>query len=317
MSTLYIDRRHSALNVNGKALMVHAEGTRPMRIPLAMLERVVIHGKIGLDSSTLAALADTGIAITIICGRRGNRLAHVIGNPGKDVRRRLCQYAMRQQPERQQYLVRTLLAHKLAATRRQLATMARYRPDLRRHWHPASQRLQQLRIQLAGENKLEAMRGIEGVAAAAWYGVLKHALPAGLGFESRQRRPPPDPVNAALSLGYTLLFSDAVRMLHAHGLDPWLGYLHEPAHGRESLAADLMEPMRLQVDRLVWRLFARQRLTAEHFARDGAACLLKREGRGLFYANYEKRAKAMRFWMRAACGHLLRYLHDEEPLPQP
>ncbi len=317
MSTLYIDRRYSELQCSGKALMVRSEHTGPMRIPFALLERVVIHGQVALNSSTLAALADAGIAITIICGRRGNRLAHVLGNPGKDVTRRLQQYQLRQQPDACRQLVRTLLAHKLAATRRQLATIARYRPDLRRHWHSAGQRLQQLRIQLAGEYSLEGMRGIEGAAAACWYGVLRHALPASLGFQGRQRRPPPDPVNAALSLGYTLLFSDAVRILHAHGLDPWLGYLHEPAHGRESLAADLMEPMRLQVDRLVWRLFARQKLTAEHFSRDGAACLLKREGRGLFYASYEKRARAMRVWMRAASGYLLRYLQNREELPQP
>jgi CRISPR-associated protein Cas1 len=39
-----------------------------------------------------------------------------------------------------------------------------------------------------------------------------------------------------------LLHFEAVRMAHAAGLDPLLGFYHRPAFGRESLACDLIEP---------------------------------------------------------------------------
>jgi CRISPR-associated protein Cas1 len=128
-----------------------------------------------------------------------------------------------------------------------------------------------------------------------------------LDFKGRNRRPPRDPVNAVLSLGYTLLHADAVQSCYAAGLDPLLGFLHEPEYGRESLAADLVEPLRSHVDRLVWRLFRDRALRPEHFSRGEDACLLDKAGRALFYPAYEQAAGPVRralrrFTVRVARG---------------
>ena len=69
------------------------------------------------------------------------------------------------------------------------------------------------------------MLGLEG-AAAAYFRALAAAFPPALGFEGRNRRPPRDPVNACLSLGYTLLHGDAVREAAVQGFDPMIGVLH-------------------------------------------------------------------------------------------
>lgn len=57
------------------------------------------------------------------------------------------------------------------------------------------------------------------------------------------RRPPRDPVNACLSLAYALLHFEAVRMAHAAGLDPLLGFLPSPGLRPRQLACDLLEPL--------------------------------------------------------------------------
>jgi CRISPR-associated protein Cas1 len=121
-----------------------------------------------------------------------------------------------------------------------------------------------------------------------------------LGFDGRNRRPPRDPVNAALSLGYTLTHAEAIRACRIAGLDPMLGMLHEPSHGRESLACDLNELARDCVEKLVWRLFAEKTLRAEGFERHAGGVSLNKHARQAFYAAFEKSAPTHRRRLRAA-----------------
>ena len=160
---------------------------------------------------------------------------------------------------------------------------------------------------------LPRLNGIEGAAAAAYFAAFTQVFPPSLGFTGRNRRPPRDPVNAALSLAYTLLHFEAVQACWMNGLDPYVGFYHEPAHRRESLAADLIEPLRVHIDRWVWRLFADRDLRVEDFVHDNGACLLKKEGRALFYARYETLAPPLRRLLRRYGLVVARRLLDTAP----
>lgn len=95
---------------------------------------------------------------------------------------------------------------------------------------------------------------------------------------------------------------------HRHGLDPMIGLYHEQAYGRESLASDLIEPCRTQVDEFAWRLFADRTLRPEHFRRDGDACLLDKAGREHFYARWSADSVLMEQLLDARVALLLRML---------
>ncbi|MDR0704470.1 MAG: CRISPR-associated endonuclease Cas1, partial [Planctomycetaceae bacterium] len=102
---------------------------------------------------------------------------------------------------------------------------------------------------------LEFLRGIEGDASATWFALLGQILKKPWVFNKRVRRPPTDPVNALLSLGYSLLTTRAAAMCSAVGLEPNIGTLHEYRAGRPSLACDIVEPFRVPVvDRWVIQL---------------------------------------------------------------
>ncbi|MDO9225186.1 MAG: CRISPR-associated endonuclease Cas1 [Pseudomonadota bacterium] len=162
---------------------------------------------------------------------------------------------------------------------------------------------------------IASLRGIEGAAARAYFQGLAALFPASLEFSGRNRRPPRDPVNACLSLGYTLLHFDAVRACHIAGLDPLLGFYHRPSFGRESLASDLIEPLRPHLDRQVWHLFRDRILRADHFSQDKGACLLGKAGRAAFYQDYESHAAATRRLLLRQCRILAKHLKAEgEPL---
>src|SRR5690606_15481724 len=80
-------------------------------------------------------------------------------------------------------------------------------------------RLQQrLKAQIDEAQNIDRLRGLEGVAGRLHFSALRAVLPPRSGFVRRQRRPPPDPVNAALSLGYSLLYGRAVEAVHRAGL---------------------------------------------------------------------------------------------------
>lgn len=147
---------------------------------------------------------------------------------------------------------------------------------------------------------LASLRGYEGAAAAAYFGGYVHLFADALNFTGRKKRPPPDPVNVCLSLGYTLLHYDAVRACHIVGLDPMLGFFHDVCFGRESLACDLMEPLRPLMDRWIWQLFKNKQLRPEHFSDDvGGRCQMNKVGRQVFYAYYESQAGPARRLLRS------------------
>jgi CRISPR-associated protein Cas1 len=135
-------------------------------------------------------------------------------------------------------------------------------------------RMRLLIEQCRGESDLDRLRGLEGMAAALYFGQFgKLLLGSELTFHARSRRPPRDPVNACLSFGYALLGTVAETEVLRAGLDPMIGFLHQPLHGRPSLMLDLIEEFRPFIDALVLRLVNRRQLGVLDFEQRGGADL--------------------------------------------
>jgi len=141
---------------------------------------------------------------------------------------------------------------------------------------------------------LDSLRGHEGQAAALYFGnfagMLKSDLAAEFDANGRQRRPPPDPINACLSFAYSLLTHECVAALRLARLEPSIGAYHVSRPGRPAFALDLMEPFRpLIADSLAITAFNRGELTEGHFLRTAAGCALTPAGRAAFFAAYARR----------------------------
>jgi CRISP-associated protein Cas1 len=110
------------------------------------------------------------------------------------------------------------------------------------------------------------------------------------GFDKRSRRPPAEPVNAMLSLGYALLTRTWHTVLSAVGFDPYLGLYHRPRFGRPALALDLMEPFRaILADSTVIQAVNNGEVRPDGFLASGPAVNLKPHARRAFIAAYERR----------------------------
>jgi CRISPR-associated protein Cas1 len=307
MRTLVLDRSNLEIRHDGGALAIYENGERHSTVPLVLLERVIFQGTIRLDTAVLTRFAEEGIAAVMLSRRQSRRVAILLGPARNDVAVRLAlARAALDGPWCAQW-ARRLVLSKTRAQRRLLREALDERPDCRKPLTDALAGLETTAQTLGDEAlPIASLRGVEGAAAAAYYRGLTSLFPDHLGFRGRNRRPPRDPVNACLSLGYTLLHFEAVRAAHAAGLDPLIGFYHRPAFGRESLACDLIEPLRPQVDRWVWQLFRTRRLRAEHFAHDKGACLLHKAGREAFYIEYERLAQLPRRALRRQCAAIAR-----------
>jgi CRISPR-associated protein Cas1 len=306
MTTLYLDRRDLALRLEGRALAIYAGAVRTGTVPLHLLESIVMRSAVTVQSSLLARLAEAGIGIVAFGGRGARGRAIVHGPAHNDAGRRIGQYRRYDDPAWRLHWSRRLVRGKLRRQQRLLTRAASQRPDLR---HPLTRALEQLAHALgqarsADIDHIDRLRGVEGAAAAAYFSGFTRLFPDTLGFDGRNRRPPRDPVNAVLSLGYTLLHYEAVRACHGAGLDPIIGYYHSLHFGRESLACDLIEPLRPRLDAWCWEQFHGEQLRADHFTRDGDACLLGKTGRQRFYAAYEPFIRPHRRLLRRIARNL-------------
>lgn len=93
----------------------------------------------------------------------------------------------------------------------------------------ALRRLKRIPQRLLVESDTDVLRGLEGEAAQAYFGVFDQLIrteSASLRFGGRNRRPPRDAFNALLSFLYTLLTHDCRSALETVGLDPAVGFLH-------------------------------------------------------------------------------------------
>lgn len=309
MATLYVDRKGIELRYAGGVIEVHEPSGKRGTIPLVGLERVVLRGRVQLSTSVIGALMKAGASVAMLGGRQSHYLATCVGSPHNDVLRRLGQFdAFRDGAARVRW-ARDLVEAKIVAQQRLLRKAMAVRPELRRPLLRGAKRLDEALERLSASERtltLPTLLGIEGAAAASYFSAYATLLPPSLGFRVRRRRPPPDPVNACLSLGYTLLHYDAVAISHAAGLDPMLGLYHEPAYGRESFAADAIEPFRPHVDEWVWDLFRRRVFTARNFRRDGHAVTLSKGTRSRFYRDFHPLGEALRRLLRRQVQHAAR-----------
>lgn len=319
MGTLYIDRKELYISLDGNALAFYVNGQREGVVPINPLKRVVIVGKVTIETPVLHRLAGENISVVFLSGKRLKFNGVLQGRMHNNGQLRVTQYknsltgfALEVSKE--------LVERKIQKQLGLLAETREGRPDLRLKLTTAMNTLEEVSGKVRGmQGDLNSLRGLEGGAAASYFSAFVCMFPDSLGFERRNRRPPVDPVNAMLSLCYTMLHYEMCREIEVIGLDPTIGLYHQFDYGRESLACDLVEPYRPDVDRLVWEMFRSRMFTARDFSRDDErpGCYLKKQSRAAFYPAYEAWAKEMRpLWVEEVRSLAGRIMYGQDTLSE-
>jgi CRISP-associated protein Cas1 len=268
----------------GGEFVVSEKGNDLQKFPLHQVRTIYLYGAIQLTAQAAQSCLELGVDVAYF-SPAGRFLGLLRGLPASGVDARLGQYRMFGEPG-----IRVKLASEMVR-----AKIHNQRVLLMRNGDPADGCLRQLadlRDAAADAQNLDMLRGLEGTAAAVYFGQFATMLSDKVAFDfnGRNRRPPRDPVNALLSQGYSVLSKEFSGVLHTVGLDPFLGCYHQPRYGRPALALDLMEEFRpLIADSVALSLLNRGELTASDFSMSAAGCHLKESGRKVFWEAWFRR----------------------------
>jgi len=291
LNTLYVQTQGSYLHLDHDTVVLDVERTQTAQVPLHHLRSICLFGNVLVSPFLLDRCALDGRAV-VWFNRHGRFRGRLAGPTSGNVLLRQAQYTAATDPVATANLARWMVKAKIQASTFVLSRVNRDYPDAR--LSRASERLRLLGRRLDEQGDINAIRGIEGGAAKLYFEAFPALLRVGEpAFVARTRRPPRDPVNAALSFTYALLAQACASALEGVGLDPQVGFLHAVRPGRPSLALDLMEEFRAGfADRLVLSLLNRQQLKVKHFdERPGGAVFLTEEGRKTLLAAYERRLR--------------------------
>lgn len=264
MPVLYVTQVGAQLRKRGERCAVEFRGQTLASLPLRQLERVVLLGPAQLSAGLVHALLKQQVPV-VFCSQRGR--CHGTLAPGSvDAELMLAQVAAHNDPEYRLALAQSLVVGKITHQQRLLARHARNHPNP--SLDEAGGSLARYRARVGQARDVAEVMGLEGQASAVYFAVFGLCLrQEGLGFSGRNRRPPRDPVNALLSLGYMLTLAEVAGALMAQGLHPGLGFLHATNRRHAALALDLLELARQPVaDRLTLSLLNRGVLTPGDFS---------------------------------------------------
>ena len=295
LNTLYVTTQGTYLRRDGDAVEVRVEGERKLHVPIHTLGGIVCFGQVSCSPALMGLCGEHQVTLSFM-SINGRFLARVQGPVYGNVLLRREQYRRADDGERAADTARVIVAAKVSNSRTVLQRAARERPESEgaSGLAEAVGRLGQILEELREPMSLDVLRGAEGEAGRAYFGVFDHLIAAqkeDFRFETRNRRPPLDNVNALLSFLYTLLAHDVASALEGVGLDPAVGFLHRDRSGRPGLALDLMEELRAYVaDRLALTLINRQQIKAKGFRKtESGAVLMDDDTRKAVLVAYQKR----------------------------
>lgn len=298
LNTLYIFTEDAYLSLNGENVVIWQNETKLGRIPLHTLESIISFSYKGASPALMGACAERHVSLSFF-DRRGRFLASTVGPQRGNVILRKTQYKWSEDEGKSLAVSRSMIFGKLFNSRWVLERAVRdhgLRIDADTVKTASGNIASSARTVMECDS-IASLRGIEGDAAAEYFGVFNELFlrdKADFHFSGRHKRPPTDPINAMLSLFYTVLARDCASALEGVGLDPYVGLMHADRPGRQSLALDLMEELRpVLVDRFVISAVNNRVITPEDFFyRESSEVRITDTGRKKLFDAWQKKKKA-------------------------
>lgn len=293
---LYLNSQGLRVGKSGDVLQVKDRDRLVEEVRIGEICQVNLFGNVQITTQAIQNLCEWSIPICYF-SQGGWFYGITTGLNSKNIFTRQAQFRLASEPWFARSLARLLVWGKIRNQRTVLQ---------RNHIEPNQRDLARMK-ELAEDAKraadLDELLGIEGSAARIYFqnfaGMLKGEEDRppdsfSFDFEGRNRRPPRDPVNALLSLAYSLLTKDFTIACYAVGLDPYMGFYHQPRFGRPALALDLMEPFRpLVADSAVLSAINTKMVTPSDFVQAGPAVALTPAGRKALFRAYELRMDSL------------------------
>jgi len=283
---LVVQTPGAQIGQRGDELLVSVKGEDVRKLPGQQVRAIYCYGAVQMTAQAVSTCLELGIDVSYF-SPAGRFLGMLGGLPASGVDARRGQYRLFELPNVRLQLAREIIRAKIHNQRVMLMRNGDV-PDR------VTSLMASFRDSTESARDLTALLGIEGSAAALYFeqfeSMLKQREDWNFDWRGRNRRPPRDPVNALLSLGYSMLAKELTGVCYSVGLDPFLGFMHQPRYGRPALALDLMEEFRpLIADSVAISLINRGELGPEDFIKSANGMFLTDKGRRPFWEAWFRR----------------------------
>ncbi len=263
MAFLYLTEQQSVLRKRGHRLIYEKNAQTLLDIPCHRVEAILIFGNVQITTQAMHEMFANEIEMAMFT-RTGRLIGQLTSPLTKNIPLRIAQFRHHDNPDFCLEFARNVIAAKVGNGLQLVRTHSYNHPEI--DLQSEIKALKSSILDISGSDSIPTLRGYEGTAARNYFGALSKMLRGPFTFPGRRHRPPTDPVNALLSLGYTLVCNEIASLLDGIGFDPYLGFLHEDRYGRVSLAIDLLEEFRAVVaDRLALNLINNRVMTPDDF----------------------------------------------------
>ena len=279
LNTLYVSSQGSYLRREGETVVVERDKQQVLQLPIHTISGIVCFGNVLCSPFLLGFCAERDVAVSFL-SEHGRFLASVRGPVSGNVLLRRQQYRMADDEDTTRGIAVNVVTGKLANCRIVLnRTIRDHSAKIDANaLKDASEKIGRIIERIPRATATDEVRGLEGQAAAEYFGVFDHLIvdqKQDFVFNERSRRPPLDETNALLSFLYTLLAHDVRSALETVGLDPAVGFLHRDRPGRPGLALDIMEEFRPVIaDRLALSLINRRQLGKKGFTKAASGAVI-------------------------------------------
>lgn len=269
---------------------IEAPGIDKQRVSLNVIDQVIVHGNPFLHAAFLRAAAEKSVPVTCLNSRGKGKDAQLGSGLASQLPIRRLQFRCAFNEASTLAMARWIIKEKLLSYPLSVGAL----PTANEPLQIFQQRLTQALLNVESAQSIDELMGYEGAQANAWFGLIAATLDGSWQFKGRNRQPPRDPLNALLSLGYTLLGGVVRQVVVGEGLDPAQGFLHQDYPGREALVLDLVEAFRAGVDLFSLQLL--DDLDPDDFSNSvSQGCRLLKDARPMFYEGW---ARAIEEWPR-------------------
>lgn len=282
---LVVQKPGSQVGQRGGEFVVTVQGEVVRKLPLHQVRAIYLYGAVQVTAQAAESCLENGVDVAYFAAS-GRFLGLLRGLPMSGVDARLGQARLFEEPFFRVKLARACLRAKIHNQRVMLMRNGEVPDRVLRLMAEARDATDDART-------IPELMGCEGAAANLYFEQFASMLKGDawkFDFQGRNRRPPRDPMNALLSLGYSILAKELAGVCHAVGLDPFLGFMHQPRYGRPALALDLMEEFRpLIADSVAVTLVNRGEIDPGDFIRSANGTFLNEQGRRRFWEAWFRR----------------------------
>ncbi|MDO9263640.1 MAG: CRISPR-associated endonuclease Cas1 [Desulfosalsimonadaceae bacterium] len=288
MSFIYVTEQGAVIGKKGQRVVVSKDRETLADVPANRVQGVLVFGNVQITTQAMRLMLESGVEMALFSGS-GRLLGQITSPFPKNITLRQSQYARAGDPAFVSDFAAIIVRAKIQNCLELIREFSHNHPET--DLTAEKDQLESTIRSVEARPDVDSLLGLEGASARAYFSSFAKMIRTGFTFTGREKHPPPDPVNALLSLGYTMAFNEISSLLDGIGFDPFLGFFHQPRYGHAGLASDLCEEFRAPLtDRLTLYLINNRIIQPEDFQAHAPSggVYLGHEPRKRYFEEYEK-----------------------------